>query len=192
MCIRDSNIPADIEVAGELPMKLVERGMVVRFKAQCTLDGKSQGLVQTAQLVNESETNSDSTNGSSTKQSDDPMQVQFLERPAVSTTPANVEVFGRVQSFVGNQLYLHVQPARWAPQGRIQFEFADDAKLSLRDRSLERVVAGDTVRLGQALAFATDEKVIQRIRIQATGKRCLLYTSPSPRDRTRSRMPSSA
>ena len=99
------------------------------------------------------------------------MQVQFLERPAVSTTPANVEVFGRVQSFVGNQLYLHVQPARWAPQGRIQFEFADDAKLSLRDRSLERVVAGDTVRLGQALAFATGEKVIQRIRIQATGKR---------------------
>ena len=27
---------------------------------------------------------------------------------------------------------------------------------------------------------------------QETAKRCLLYTSPSPRDRTRSRMPSSA
>ena len=27
---------------------------------------------------------------------------------------------------------------------------------------------------------------------RATGKPCLLYTSPSPRDRTRSRMPSSA
>ena len=26
----------------------------------------------------------------------------------------------------------------------------------------------------------------------AAGRRCLLYTSPSPRDRTRSRMPSSA
>ena len=163
------NIPADIEVAGELPMKLIERGMVVRFKAQCTLDGKSQGLVQNAQLVNESQSNSD-PDGSRTKQSD-PMKVKFLERPTDSATLANVEVVGRVQSFAGNQLYLHVQSARWAPQGRINFAFAADAKLSLRDRSLERVVAGDTVQLGQALAFETGEKVIQRIRIQATGKR---------------------
>ena len=29
-------------------------------------------------------------------------------------------------------------------------------------------------------------------RLVANAKRCLLYTSPSPRDRTRSRMPSSA
>ena len=163
------NIPADIEVAGELPMKLVERGMVVRFKARCTLDGKYQGLVQTAQLVNESQTNSD-PDGSRTKQSD-PMKVKFLERPTDSATLANVEVVGRVQSFTGNQLYLHVQPARWAPQGRINFAFAADAKLSLGDRSLERVVAGDSVRLGQALAFETGEKVIQRIRIRAVGKR---------------------
>ena len=163
------NIPADIEVAGELPMKLIERGMVVRFKARCTLDGKYQGLVQTAQLVNESQSNSD-PDGSRTKQSD-PMKVKFLERPTDSATLANVEVVGRVQSFAGNQLYLHVQSARWAPQGRINFAFAADAKLSLRDRSLERVVAGDTVRLGQALAFETGEKVIQRIRIRAAGKR---------------------
>ena len=150
------NIPADIEVAGELPMRLVERGMVVRFKARCTVDGKYEGLVQAGQLVNES---------------DEPMKVSFLERPTDGATSASVEVVGRVQSFAGNQLYLHVQSARWAPQGRIRFEFADDAKLSLRDRSLERVVAGDTVQLGQALAFETGEKVIQRIRIQATGKR---------------------
>ena len=31
-----------------------------------------------------------------------------------------------------------------------------------------------------------------RREIQLMAKRCLLYTSPSPRDRTRSRMPSSA
>jgi len=165
------NIPADIEVAGELPMKLIERGMVVRFKARCTVDGKYQGLVQIAQLVNEPEANSDLANGSPTKKSDNPMEVNFLERPADNATAANVEVVGRVQSFAGNQLYLHVQPAQWAPQGRIKFEFAADAKLSLQDRSLERVVAGDSVRLGQALAFETGERVIQRIRIQATGKR---------------------
>ena len=34
----------------------------------------------------------------------------------------------------------------------------------------------------------TDNQIVE----QATVKTCLLYTSPSPRDRTRSRMPSSA
>ena len=37
------------------------------------------------------------------------------------------------------------------------------------------------------MGFKNDEELTQR-RIEA----CLLYTSPSPRDRTRSRMPSSA
>ena len=36
------------------------------------------------------------------------------------------------------------------------------------------------------------EKQEQKIHSAMTGKGCLLYTSPSPRDRTRSRMPSSA
>ena len=39
-----------------------------------------------------------------------------------------------------------------------------------------------------------DEKIFRRElgRLEASLKACLLYTSPSPRDRTRSRMPSSA
>ena len=35
-------------------------------------------------------------------------------------------------------------------------------------------------------------KVLEKVRISGGGRCCLLYTSPSPRDRTRSRMPSSA
>ena len=42
--------------------------------------------------------------------------------------------------------------------------------------------AGDVVKQGQVLAVLEDKDL----------KLCLLYTSPSPRDRTRSRMPSSA
>ena len=34
--------------------------------------------------------------------------------------------------------------------------------------------------------------LMDRLRVRVSDKRCLLYTSPSPRDRTRSRMPSSA
>ena len=34
--------------------------------------------------------------------------------------------------------------------------------------------------------------LLRRVAVRAKIKTCLLYTSPSPRDRTRSRMPSSA
>ena len=36
------------------------------------------------------------------------------------------------------------------------------------------------------------EPMLEKIRVAVTAEVCLLYTSPSPRDRTRSRMPSSA
>ena len=36
------------------------------------------------------------------------------------------------------------------------------------------------------------DELTLRVRLSDDGKTCLLYTSPSPRDRTRSRMPSSA
>ena len=41
-------------------------------------------------------------------------------------------------------------------------------------------------------ASQSDSKKIETIQAGGSGKACLLYTSPSPRDRTRSRMPSSA
>ena len=44
---------------------------------------------------------------------------------------------------------------------------------------------------GQHQARA-QQATIDRIALHVEGKLCLLYTSPSPRDRTRSRMPSSA
>ena len=105
------------------------------------------------------------------------MRVKFLEQPADGTSPAKVEVVGRVLSFAANKLQLQVEPGRWAPQGRIQFKFTAESKLVLREHSLDRVVAGDTVRLGQALAFETGEKVVQRIRITATADRDSLTKS---------------
>ena len=43
-----------------------------------------------------------------------------------------------------------------------------------------------------AKPFALDELLARVRALLRRNKRCLLYTSPSPRDRTRSRMPSSA
>ena len=67
---------------------------------------------------------------------------------------------------------------------------------NLRDRENEQVLLGVT---GSGKTF-TMAKVIEEMQrptlIMAPNKtlaaHCLLYTSPSPRDRTRSRMPSSA
>ena len=40
--------------------------------------------------------------------------------------------------------------------------------------------------------FAADGKAISQIKVPVAYGPCLLYTSPSPRDRQKSRMPSSA
>ena len=55
--------------------------------------------------------------------------------------------------------------------------------------------AGRTGRAGNtglAVTFVTEEQGRYAVDIAKALKHCLLYTSPSPRDRTRSRMPSSA
>ena len=51
-----------------------------------------------------------------------------------------------------------------------------------------------TVGLIIAIASATQDITVDALRIEQINENegCLLYTSPSPRDRTRSRMPSSA
>ena len=62
---------------------------------------------------------------------------------------------------------------------------------------MARVSRGVTARarhkkvLKRAKGYYGRRKNVFRVAVQAV-ERCLLYTSPSPRDRTRSRMPSSA
>ena len=50
----------------------------------------------------------------------------------------------------------------------------------------------DTKKAKQELKLTTIKATQKLKEDQIAGKVCLLYTSPSPRDRTRSRMPSSA
>ena len=60
----------------------------------------------------------------------------------------------------------------------------------LREIFNERLDARGAGTIGEALKAQLNEKV--RFVAMIMDKSCLLYTSPSPRDRTRSRMPSSA
>ena len=64
--------------------------------------------------------------------------------------------------------------------------FAEEDKLSLH-----RFKADEAYKIGEGLGPVASYLNIKEI-ISVAKKACLLYTSPSPRDRTRSRMPSSA
>jgi len=73
-------------------------------------------------------------------------------------------------------------------------------KKTMRDKGEKKEIGRVALREGEYLVIALvdEEKLDIRIwmdtdRYKGPTKRgCLLYTSPSPRDRTRSRMPSSA
>ena len=53
------------------------------------------------------------------------------------------------------------------------------------------VLAGDFL-FAQSFDLMVETKSLNALSVLAQASYCLLYTSPSPRDRTRSRMPSSA
>ena len=54
------------------------------------------------------------------------------------------------------------------------------------------VITGGISGLGRASALRYAAEGARVVVADINAERCLLYTSPSPRDRTRSRMPSSA
>ena len=71
---------------------------------------------------------------------------------------------------------------------------ADDARriLATAAKNGVRVVLPVDVIVAKEVTRGTEYKTLQAEKIPASWHICLLYTSPSPRDRTRSRMPSSA
>ena len=82
-----------------------------------------------------------------------------------------------------NHLKVHTQYS--ICEGAIKI---DDLKEYSKDNKIKSLAICDTSNLCGALEFA--EKISKVGTQPIIG--CLLYTSPSPRDRTRSRMPSSA
>ena len=69
----------------------------------------------------------------------------------------------------------------------------DGAAIDVGSGRIEAEALGHRQRLrGKGLVRLDDIDLVQRQAGLLQGDLCLLYTSPSPRDRTRSRMPSSA
>ena len=62
---------------------------------------------------------------------------------------------------------------------------------TMTEFSTDMEVDGRRIQIPTMVPTLSQEE-IQYMQMMEPGKGCLLYTSPSPRDRTRSRMPSSA
>ena len=78
--------------------------------------------------------------------------------------------------------------ARWTAEKIC--EMGVDAFYAMQDSELKTMFERDTSMRYEDVPAAPNDQERARITGQLMG--CLLYTSPSPRDRTRSRMPSSA
>jgi len=65
--------------------------------------------------------------------------------------------------------------------------------MTIKDIS-EKIISDAKIQADKIIAQAEDNanNITSKGRKEADNISCLLYTSPSPRDRTRSRMPSSA
>ena len=113
-------------------------------------------------------------------------------------------VMGSGRSRETNELQKHLADMRGEQtrlQGRLA-QFAEDSER--RDANFASVLdsrlAGVTDRVGKSLEHAQNRnsenlsKLHERLGLidQAQSNICLLYTSPSPRDKRQSRMPSSA
>ena len=99
----------------------------------------------------------------------------------ISIKPAQAEILKGVLTLLASATAAVLLPYLLSGQLRDVKEVAAEAK-----RYLETDLKSTTDEANRILG------VIEQQAYRAEGILCLLYTSPSPRDRTRSRMPSSA
>ena len=115
--------------------------------------------------------------------------IRKLIAGAYSYLPIGFRVLKKVEAIIREEmdragaleiLMPALHPAElWHETGR--YDVLGDELVKFKDRSGREMVIGPT-----------HEEVITDIARNELHSYCLLYTSPSPRDRTRSRMPSSA
>ena len=71
-------------------------------------------------------------------------------------------------------------------------EMDDGSRNKNRSLIAKRIMKRNFEGLEKLYLMSDDSQIVASAVVSERGKCCLLYTSPSPRDRTRSRMPSSA
>ena len=154
---RRTNAPAKIKVTGSIPAKLIQKGMFLKFTANVTLSGKTDGEIETFQVI-------------SGDASDD-LKVEFLEQSQKNSQPAKCEIIGRVISFSGKKLQLQVPKGKWARKERMNFKVADESVLQINDDNLKRVLPNDIASRVLVLELESGETVVRAIEISMAAKR---------------------
>jgi len=155
-------IPAEIKVAGTIPVKLAERGMIVNFQDKTNVYGKHEGKLLSVKVLSEESTPS--------------LKVDFLERPE-GREQGKVEVVGRVVNVLGSKLQLQVPKAKWAKKERIMFNVDNDCVLEISDDHLKRVMPNDIARRVNVLEFDNGEFAINMIEVFLAAERDQITTS---------------
>ena len=155
-------IPAKISVTGSIPIKLIEKGMIVKFSGRCNVYGKPDGELKTLKVL--------------ASDSSEELNVEFLERPE-GRDPANVDVVARALNHGGKKLLLQVPKAKWAKKERITFVCAEDCVLKIEDDDLNRVKPGDLATNVRVLELSTGDRAITEISIFLAAERDEVTTS---------------
>jgi hypothetical protein len=156
-------VPAEISVAGTIPIKLVQRGMVVQFFGSTNVYGKSKTEVKSMDVL--------------LSDTEEKLQADFLERKENNHDECKCKVVGRVLNLTKNKLELQIEKAKWARNGRITFLVSEDCVLNIADDHLDRVRPKDIVESAKVLHFEGGDKVILAIDVALAADRENLTTT---------------
>lgn len=161
---RPTRVPAKISVTGTIPAKLIQKGMTLKFNCRATLNGKTDGKVESLEVI-------------SGEGSEDLLKVEFLQEPQKNSTPVDCVVIGRVLGLSRNKLSLSVPSGKWAKKQRINFKLADDSVLKIADDNLARVLPNDIVTRANIIELSNGETIVREIDIALSAKREQLKAS---------------
>ena len=104
---------------------------------------------------------------------------------ALSTTP----ISQNINDLFGENVRSNMESAREILDGYVKQELTE---LATDSRAVENELNRRSQNITSRISYTADLQIISRVRDLDAIYICLLYTSPSPRDKRQSRMPSSA
>lgn len=154
-------MPASISFSGTLPGNLLEQGMVVQFNGTINRAGRSDDEIQKLRIV------------------DVPVSQHLVDCDELPQGAKFVKckVTGRIVRVIKNKLILAVQKSRTNRQERVTFLLSDDASFDISGNDLNRVRAGDEVKLVKGVKLSTGDQVISKIDVRLTAERKAATTS---------------
>ena len=144
------NAPVDATVSGSLPLRLAEKGMLLKCRARLNLNGKIESPVSVFQHL---------------PQSVPPLKthVDFFERPKTNEDFADCEIVGRVITVNHDVVSLAVPAAKWARRRKVNVPINSQSRFNIAQPFLKNIQSGDVVDSMEVREFENGERLIKRI-----------------------------